>query len=453
MQIVPANVLLLHCGDAQYPQDELGRVIDTVRQGVEALPSAKIVYSCKIMNDCDADEAAAHAAELRFDAIIVHMVSWHITPFVMRTLKDYRQTPVLVWGTGGWTDQTGKLISPASAAATTALVPLLREMGYHYVVINEKPDEIPRFAEADRFLRAVSAAKAIRHLRIGLYGYADMGLYSCSYSKTMALDQLGVDIEDYFAYELLEQMSAFSEEEVQSAVDEIRRTTVQTNEVRTEVLARVARLYLAMKGKCGQRGLDAVSIKCVNGVTGQMGFNPCLAQSLLASKDVSVICECDAYGLLTGQMLSKMTGRASAFVENYEHFDDSVLVGVCGFVPRDFIDGDMKIRSANLGEFNTGISNVSKMKTGTVTYGRLYESNGAYKLFLSKGEALPNPKWTEAGWCDPTPDFPSILLKPGMPVEQYLETVPGQHIVMVYGDYVQDMKLLCKLLDIEVTGA
>ena len=43
MQIVPANVLLLHCGDAQYPQDELGRVIDTVRQGVEALPSAKIV--------------------------------------------------------------------------------------------------------------------------------------------------------------------------------------------------------------------------------------------------------------------------------------------------------------------------------------------------------------------------------------------------------------------------
>ena len=122
MQIVPANVLLLHCGDAQYPQDELGRVIDTVRQGVEALPSAKIVYSCKIMNDCDADEAAAHAAELRFDAIIVHMVSWHITPFVMRTLKDYRQTPVLVWGTGGWTDQTGKLISPASAAATTALV-------------------------------------------------------------------------------------------------------------------------------------------------------------------------------------------------------------------------------------------------------------------------------------------------------------------------------------------
>ena len=110
----------------------------------------------------------------------------------------------------------------------------------------------------------------------------------------------------------------------------------------------------------------------------------------------------------------------------------------------------MKIRSANLGEFNTGISNVSKMKTGVVTYARLYETKGDYKLFLGKGEAMPNPKWTEAGWCDPTPDFPSVLLKPGKDMQYYMENVPGQHIVMIYGDWEEEIELFCKFAGIEV---
>lgn len=450
MQVKPTRVVILHCGDAQYPQEELKKASDRVQTGVKSLPNAEVVCCCTIMNDADADAAAEAVAKCRFDAIIVNLVSWHITPFVMRTLKDYRDIPVLVWAIGGWTDASGKLVAPASAAATTALVPFLTELGYHFELIQEKPDEALRLKDAERFLRAAGAARAIHHLRIGLYGYADMGLYSCSYNKSLVFERLGVDIEDYLALDLVSQMQKIPDAQVKAAMKEIRTEAVATNVVRDDVLEKVTRLYLTMKGQCGSRGLDAISIKCVNGITGQLGFNPCLAQSLLASKDCSVICECDAYGMLTGQLFSKVSGHASAFVENYEVFDDCVLVGVCGFIPRDFIDGDMKIRSANLGEFNTGISNVSRMKTGTVTYGRLYESHGVYKLFLAKGEALPNPKWTEAGWCEPTPDFPSVLLKPGMTVDRYLRIVPGQHIVMLYGDWIADIKMLCRMLGIEI---
>lgn len=449
MKVEPTKVIILSVGDAQYPQDILSKVIDGVRAGVASLDSAEVVGAYTIMDDESADMAAEEVSGKIFDAIIVNYVSWHITPFVMRTLKNYREKPILVWGIGGWTDASGKLIAPAAAAGTTALVPVLKELNYKYMVINQKPNEPLRLKEVHKFLHTVGAVKAVHHSRIGLYGYADMGLFSCSYDKTLAFDKLGVDIEDYLAYDLVDQMNAFSEEDVAAAVDEIKGKTTFENEIRDETIAKVARLYLAMKGKKGQRGLDAISIKCVNGVT-KMGFNPCLAQSLLADKDTSVICECDAYGMLTGIILSRVSGQSSAFVEHYEVFDDSVLVGICGFVPRDFIQGDMKIRSANLGEFNIGISNVSQMKTGAVTYARVFETKGDLKIFLNKGEALPNPKWTEAGWCDPTPDFPSVLLKPGMDMNHYMETVPGQHIVMIYGDWVEEMELFCKFAGIEV---
>lgn len=449
MKREPTAVVVLNVGDQQYPQGDLAKVIDKFRKAVSDLPSANVVCECTIMNDADANRAATEVAKAHFDAIIVDYVSWHITPYVMRTLKDYPEVPVLVYGSGGWTDETGKLIAPAAAAGTTAITPVLREFGFRYALINEKPDDEIKTAEIDRFLRAVGAMKAVRHSRIGLYGYADMGLFSCSYNKTLALKKLGVDIEDYMGYDLVEQMNAFPDEEVDVAVRDILAETVQENLVKPEALSRVARLYLAMQGKKTGRGLDAISIKCVNGVT-QMGFNPCLAQSLLADKDTCVICECDAYGMLTGIILSRVTGKSSAFVEHYEVFDESVLVGVCGFIPRDFIEGDFKIRSANLGEFNTGISNVSKMKTGVCTFARLCEVNGEYQLFLGKGEARPNPKWTEHGWAEPTPDFPSVLLCPDTDIKHYLDVVPGQHIVMVYGDWVEDIELFCKFMGIKV---
>lgn len=449
MKLGKIRIAMLSVGDQQYPQDQLGRVIQRVRDAVASLECVEEAHFATIMNDADATRVETDMKDRRFDAIIVNYVSWHITPFVMRTLKHFRDVPVLVWGIGGITGPDGKLDAPAAAAGVTAIVPLLKQMGYRYEVICEKPDEALRIEACEMFLRQAAAAKAVRNARIGLVGYADMGLYSCAYDKTLAFDRLGVDIEDYYSSELLDKMNAFTAEEVAGAMEEIKRDFTFTNAIPDKVLDRVTRLYLAMAGKRDERGLDAISIKCVNGVT-QMGFNPCLAQTLLADKDTSVICECDAYGMLTGIMFSRATGQTSAFVENYEVFDETVLVGVCGFIPRDFIDGDPKIRSANLGEFNTGISNVSRMKTGRVTYGRLYQQGDSYRMFLSGGEALPNPKWTESGWAEPTPDFPSVLLKPGMPVQTYLENVPGQHIIMVYGDHVQEIKLLCRLLGVEV---
>ena len=128
MKVQPTKVIILSVGDAQYPQDALGKVIESVREGVATLPSAEVVGAYTIMDDKDADIVASEVSEKIFDAIIVNYVSWHITPYVMRTLKNYKEKPILVWGIGGWTDASGKLIAPAAAAGTTALVPVLKEL-------------------------------------------------------------------------------------------------------------------------------------------------------------------------------------------------------------------------------------------------------------------------------------------------------------------------------------
>lgn len=443
-----ANVVMLSLGEEMYPQDYLGNIIDTLRAKVGEMPCN--LLSCHtIMSKQHADEVAEKLAGTKPDLFIINFVSWHITPYVMHVLKNFTDVPLLIWGIGGTTDKTGKLHSPAAAAGITAFIPIIKEFGFKFKLILEKPDSEHAYAEVERYINLVSYAKTIRTSKIGLIGYADMGLYSCAYDKTALFKKLGIDIEDYSGYEIANLMETCPKDKIDAIIEDIKKTMQFENKISDSVLERVARLYYAMKSKSDGCGLDAVSVKCVNGIT-KLGFNPCLAQTLLADKDLSVICECDAYGLVTSIILSTITGHASAFMEHYEVFDKEVLVGVCGFIPPEFADGIVKIRAANLGETNTGISNVSKLKTGEVTFARFYNADGKFKLFLSKGVAKPNPKWTELGWEEPTPDFPATLLEINMPMQRYLENVPGQHVIMVYGDYLRDVEEVCELLDIEV---
>ena len=446
--MLKANVVMLSVGEQQYPQDYLADVINEINAEVKKM-DCNLLGCYKIMNFDDAQKTAEELADKKVDLFIVKFVSWHITINVMHILKNFRDVPILIWGIGGITDKNGKLHAPAAGAGVTGFVPIVKEMGFKYKIIMEKVNSPHAYKEVADYIHSVSCAKTIRAAKIGLIGYADMGLYACAYDKTGLFNKLGIDIENYDGYRIADLMNTFPEDKVKETMEWIRKSTVSQNNVSDAALERVTRLYLAMKDKADGRGLDAISVKCVDGNT-KLGFNPCLAQSLLADKDLSVICECDAYGLVTSIILSTVTGNTSAFVEHYEVIDNDVLVGVCGFIPRDFIDGSFEIKSANLGEYNTGISNVSRLKTGEITYGRFYNDKGEFKLFLSHGKTKPNPKWTELGWEEPTPDFPAALLELEMPVEEYLDKVPGQHIIMVFGNYVEKVKTVCDLLDIEV---
>lgn len=446
--MLKANVVMLSVGEQQYPQDYLDKVIKETDTEVSKM-DCNVLGFYKVMNFSDAEKIAEEIKNEKVDLFIVKFVSWHITINVMHILKNFRDVPVLIWGVAGITDKTGKLHAPAAGAGVTGFVPIIKEMEYKYKIVMEKIGEPHAYGKIADYIHSVSCAKTIRAARIGLIGYADMGLYACAYDKTGLFKKLGIDIENYDGYAIADLMNAFPEDRVKETMDWIRKTTKAQNTVSDAALERVTRLYLAMKDKADGRNLDAISVKCVDGIT-KLGFNPCLAQSLLANKDLSVICECDAYGLVTSIILSTVTGNTSAFVEHYEVLGNDVLVGVCGFIPQDFIEGDFEIKSANLGEYNTGISNVSKIKTGEITYGRFYNDKGEFKLFLSHGKTKPNPKWTELGWEEPTPDFPAALLELECGVDEYLDKVPGQHIIMVFGDYVEKVKAVCDLLDIEV---
>ena len=195
-----------------YPQEILKEVIERVWSGIESLGES-VVGKYVIMNDEDGFRAEGRSAVRgkEIDAIIVNFVSWHITPYVMHVLQHFRGTPLLIWGIGGYHDATGSWYRRQRLGwSERDWYRYCARWDTHTKVICEKPDEALRLEEVKAYLRAVKAKKAVQNARIGLIGYADMGLYTCAYDKTLVFDKLGVDIEDYFLMinEMMKSMSA-----------------------------------------------------------------------------------------------------------------------------------------------------------------------------------------------------------------------------------------------------
>lgn len=383
-----------------------------------------------------------------FDFIIAHIVTWAMTPVVIRVLKEYKQIPILVWGLGGKTEN-GTLISPASPAGTSALLFSMRQFGIKYKYVYDFPDSEPKYDEVLKFANIVNSIKVLNGAKVGVMGYCDMGLYSLMIDGVALKNNLGMDVEDIFSYEVGTIAENAPEEEVKKIVEEMRNDLYFEEEPTYAQFEKTARMTYALRQKVKERGYLGLTMKCVYGVSRYMGFTPCLTQALLA-KDITSICESDTAGLITQVILKQITGTSSTFMENYEYYANKMLVGVCGFAPFD-MTREKKVRCvcAGWGGF-TGLYETADMKSGKITIARLFSESGKLKMLLLTADTEIPDKWAELGWAEPMPKFPSLLLKPDCPIDFYIENSPAQHINIVYGDWKQEIKDFCRFTGIEI---
>lgn len=156
-------------------------------------------------------------------------------------------------------------------------------------------------------------------------------------------------------------------------------------------------------------------------------------------------------GAVTQLAMKYLTEQLVPYLEYYEFFEESMLIGVPDFVPKAATDGDVTVLPAAFGLLNASLLNVSKVKTGYVTCARLFYLNGKYKMHVYTAEAKNPPACNEYGWDDPAPQLPSLEVFPdSCTVEGFAQKVACQHVIVAYGDFVEEIKDFCKLMDIEL---
>ncbi|MGW8144598.1 MAG: hypothetical protein ACWGN2_09400 [Anaerolineales bacterium] len=397
----------------------------------------------------DVQRGLEQLAGKEYDAIIACVIAWTETPVIVGILRDYLHLPILMWGRGGYT-VNGRLVSPAAQAGTSAALDALKLLGANLKYIYDYPDTPMSLDKVRDFCMAAKTVKILAHSRIGMMGYADMGLYSLMFDGLQVRKKLGVEVESYDMLEIEQAMQKLPADMVEGKISEWQSSWDFEQPVAPPILERVARLTLVLNDKIEQRGYLAASTKCVYGVTKYMGCTACMAQSMLGDK-AHFVCENDVPGMITQTMLGLLTGQSTTFVEMYEYFPDRLLTGVCGFVPTSFIEGGkVSVRGHTWGGSSGGIVNTGQMKTGTITLARISLHGDGYRMHVLTGEGVKPRSWEELGWAPPAPNFPSLEIIPDGGVEDFAQKALAQHYAMVYGDHRQKLVDLCELLDIEI---
>ena len=398
-----------------------------------------------------ADAALEKLSGKDFSCLIVCVAGWVPTHAVIRVTDKFRHLPMLLWGLCGWREN-GRIITTAEQAGTTAIRPAFEALGYTFKYVYNIIDKPYPLDKIQAWLAAACAKNALRTAHIGTMGYRDMLLYGTQYEGNSMRGQIGVEVEPFEMLEMVQNMEKLDPAKVAEGVAFVKENWVFKKACDDSVIESGVKYALAIGMKIEERGWEAITLLDVDGMKKLMGFPPAMVFMLLEHYyDILTVPENDVMGAVTQLIMKYMSGQTVPYLEYYEFFEKSMLIGVPDFVPKAATMGDVTVLPAAFGLLNASLLNVSKVKTGYVTCARLVYVKGKYRMHVYTADAQTPPAWNEYGWDDPAPQLPSLEVFPdSCTVEDFAQKVSSQHVIVTYGNYVEAIRDFCKMMDIEL---
>jgi len=440
-------------GEVNTPFERLQLKHDGALEILKALPIT-VVDAGIVIDDTAYETADAAIAKLKpaeFDCLLVCAAGWVPTHAVVRVTDNFRHIPMLLWGLCGWREN-GRLITTADQAGTTAIRPAFEALHYCFKFVYSVIDQPAPTGKLMAWFSACYAARRLRSARVGSMGYRDMLLYGTQFEGNSMRGQIGVEVETYEMLEMVRAAEQADARQVAEGVAFIRENWVFKKECADSVLEKGVRYALAIAEKIRERGWDAITLLDVDGMKKLEGFPPAMVFMLLEHYcGVLTIPENDVMGAVTQLMMKYLSGQTVPYLEYYEFFQNSMLIGVPDFIPKACTQGDVTVLPAAFGLLSASLLNVSSVKTGFVTCARLVYMDGGYKMHIYTADAKTPPAWNEYGWDDPAPQLPSLEVFPtSCSVEEFAQKVSSQHVVVAYGDHTEALQDLCRILGVEI---
>ena len=323
------------------------------------------------------------------------------------------------------------------------------------------------------FVRAACAVGRLRGNTYGNFGGRPMGMYTAVANLDQWQKQFGIDVEDIEQYDIVRYGDAVPAEKVEKARRWLekycKKIGYNDSNLTKEKLETQIRSYYGLRAIIEERQLDFVGIKAHGDLT-DWYVTMDLAEAFLNDpydmdgphEPIVAATESDMDGALTMQIFKYMTGQPVLFadVRHYEKPEDIWFFGNSGtsatFYAGGSDDFEDNLKHVSLlpesKDYPAGGGSVHYFAApGKVTMARLARKQDEYYLTLVPAEIVQfdQEKMERLGGMA-TPQWPVAFTKVATPAETFLRYYPCNHIHGVYGDYIEEWKMVAKILGIEV---
>ncbi|MBS7612553.1 hypothetical protein KEJ27_10225, partial [Candidatus Bathyarchaeota archaeon] len=372
------------------------------------------------------------------------IVSWVDAPNVIAVLREFPHKPILLWShtvfkEGGETLTLGPMPGAGVVRET------LEQMGFKFKFIWGMPGEEGVEREIKVFASAAHAMNKLSKSKIGLLGYASMGMYTGTFDHVAVRTKIGPEVEHLDQYVIVKKLNEVDDEEAEKLVDKVKGLWEISDKVTDEDLKSCMKMYLVLKSIAHDFNWNALTVKCQYELSRYFGFAPCVPLSMLGDE---IICSCegDLPLLITQLMMHYITGETTTYgdAHNIDVNKNEILLGACGFAPFKLALGKPRVDKHTA--LYQGLLNTTFYRRGKVTLARLASDRGGYKMHIVTGEAdLPEP-FREVG-CPP---YPSMKVKIDGDAYHFGQCLMSQHYAIAYGDIKRELIELCNLMGVRV---
>lgn len=392
------------------------------------------------LSEAQVESALGECLEKGAESVIFLVGTWIFANHVVKAAMSC-PVPIAIWG-------MEEAVS-FSAVGTNVLHGALEEMGIAHELFYGMPGEKGVMDRIRSFCKGSSVVEKMKGLRLGILGGRAIGAYPTAADPNQVKELFGIEVEHLDQLLLLERAREIPDEKAKEKIDEIRNRygKVIASE---EILKKSVKVYWALREIIEENHLDMCSVKCLGEFINYY-TSCCLALTLLNDEGYLVGCQCNINGMISSWILAQLSETPPFFgdVNVVEKETGIARVINCGSVPGRLAESyeDIQIvpQYAYMGK-GGGACTFFCMKEGPVTFGTLQRIHGSYAMSVAFGQAVKKPLEELARvrtWAQ------GFVRLQGDAME-FFENIRCNHSVFCYGNVVEELKYICKLLDVKL---
>jgi len=321
------------------------------------------------------------------------------------------------------------------------------------------------------FIRAGSTLARLKGETFGLFGGRPMGMYTAVANTDQWMSIFGVDVEHIDQYEIVRRANEAPADEVERAFawlsEKIGKIRYDGKQLTPEKLKLQIRSYIAVREMIREKKLAFIGIKGQPELTDNF-VTMDVTEAFLndpydwngPKESIVTATEADMDGALTMEIMKHITGEPVMFAD-LRHYDEELGVfDLCnsGDHPTYFAghsyDPDVNLPKVEFYPqgfyFPAGGASVRHIAApGKVTMARLARRKGEYWLAIVPGEFIELPQEVAEEKAQVTQvEWPHAFARFAVSPEEFLAEYDSNHIHAVYGDWVEELIWVAKMLQI-----
>lgn len=319
-----------------------------------------------------------------------------------------------------------------------------------------------------RYAKCGYVVSALNGQKYGLIGGRSLGMYSAVVSMQDWQKIFGVDVDHLDQSEILRIGETIPQAQVDKAMawleENVKAIHYDGKQLTPEKLALQIRHYEAVKQIIKEHNYDFVGVKCHYEMSRHY-CTQCISAAFCndpydwdgPKEPVVYACEADCDAALTMQILKLLTHDPVIFmdVRHYDAENDVMVFCNCG--------SQSTYYAAASDDYRENLKNVSLYPAlniyagggchvncmthpGKATIARLCRKEGKYRMTLIPAEfvTLPEEKMAET-----TLEWPHVFAKLPFDHNIFLNDFDANHCHAVYGDHMEELKIICSMLNID----